>query len=428
MDKKEKFNFPKDFFWGTSTSAYQIEGGIKNDWSEWEKKNASMFSKEARDYFADWQKKKFPQMLTAENYICGKACDSYNRYEEDLLLNKKLNCNAFRMGIEWSRVEPNEGEFDEEAIKRYKKIIRFAKENDIEIMLTLWHWTNPLWIRNIGAWENKKTVEYFLRYAEKIVNELGSEVNLWLPLNETNTFVGLAYIRPKFPPQKKNLFIARKVSANLNQANKMVYKLIHKKNKNAQVGISHYMIVNFPYQNKFINKFVVKIVDYYRNSFFLKKASGYFDFIGLQYYHTDHIDVDFKKEGIGWGPVKIKNPNKVLTDLGWDIYPKGILKALREASKFKKPIYITENGLADADDSKREWFIKEHLKYVHKAIEDGIDVKGYFYWSLLDNFEWKEGWWPQFGLYEVDRKTLERKIRPSARAYAEICKNNFLEM
>lgn len=421
--KKKEIDFPKNFFWGVSTSAYQIEGGITNDWSRWEKENASELAGRAREYYEPWQVKKFPQMLEEENYICGKGCDSYNLWQEDLACIEKLNVKVYRFSLEWARIEPEKGKFDQEAIDHYKKLIKELKNKGIEPFLTFWHWTNPLWVVDKGGWENKETVKDFLSYAKKVIKEIGGEVKFFITLNEPQTYTGHSYISGKFPPGEKSLFKANRVYKNLIRAHKDLYKMLHQElEKEIQVGMSNYLLFQSAYnfRNPF-NVLLVKFLDYVRGYRFIKAVNRFQDFIGVQYYHHDRI-----KFCLG-GPFlifKAENENKKVNDLGWEIFPPGIYYVLKKLKKYKKPIYITENGTADADDAFREEFIKDHLFYIKKAMEEGVDVRGYFYWSLLDNFEWAEGWWPKFGLYEVDRKTFERQPRSSAFFYAKVCKNN----
>ena len=417
-----EIKFPKNFYWGAATSSHQVEGGNVNDWSEWEKKNAKRLVKKARKYYQLWQQEKFPEMFEPENYISGRACDHYHRFKEDFDITKSLGHNAHRFSIEWSRIEPEKGKFNEREIEHYQQVIKALRQRGLEPFVTLWHWTNPVWIYDIGGWENKKTVEYFLQYVQNLIDSFGDEIKFWIPLNEPQSYAGMSYVAGKFPPQVKSLYRANKVFRNLMSAHKKAYTLIHQKLGNkANVGTSEYLVYHTPYKNTFLNIVIVKILKYIRGTRFLNKTKWHRDFIGLQYYHHDRI-----RPCLG-GRLKIgeiDNENKEISDMGWEIYPEGIYRLLKDLKKYKKPIYITENGLADAKDAKRAKFIKDHLYWIHKAIEEDVDVRGYFYWSLLDNFEWDKGFWPRFGLIEVDYKTLERKIRPSAKVYAKICKEN----
>lgn len=415
------FKFPKGFLWGAATSAHQVEGGNRNDWTEWEKANAERLVKEAKNYWQKWQQEKFPEMFNLENYISGRTCDNYDRYEEDFNIAKSLGHNAHRFSIEWSRIEPEEGKFNEKEIEHYRKIIHALRARGMEPFVTLWHWTNPIWIRDIGGWENKKTIEYFLRYVGKIADSY-QDINFWIPLNEPGSYVGMGYIQGAFPPQVKNLFRANKVFKNLMEAHKEAYSTLHKYKTNALVGISHYAVYMLPYKNFFWNRILVKILDYIKNWRFLNTIGNKYDFIGIQYYHTDIVNLKIGKGR--WWFVDLKNTNNWTSDLNWWVYPEGIYHILRRAARYKKPIYITENGVADARDIHRKKFIKEHLRWIYKAIQENVSIRGYFHWSLLDNFEWDKGFWPRFGLVEVNYKTFERKLRSSAHVYAEIARSN----
>ncbi|MBU0722182.1 glycoside hydrolase family 1 protein [Patescibacteria group bacterium] len=413
---KQVLKFPSGFLWGASTSAYQIEGGITNDWSEWEEKNADRLVKQAKLSWQPWQQEKFPEMFKRDNYLCGQACKSYELFGEDIKCLKELNCSAYRLSIEWARVEPEVGKFDKHVIEHYRLILKTLKENNIKVVLTLWHWTNPVWLVKEGSWESKKVRQYFNRYAQLIVNELGDLVDFWVTLNEPLMIIGHGYLDGKFPPNKKFSLALFKVFNNFVTVHKNCYKIIHNKYPSAQVSIAMTTGAFTP-ANKYnpIEILMVKIANYFRNDWYINRIKGYFDYIGVNWYHHNRLI---------WYPPFRKNLNEKITDMGWEIYPRGIYIVLKNYQKYKKPIYILENGIADTDDKLRANFIKDHLSYVHKAIGEGVEVCGYFYWSLLDNFEWDKGYWLKFGLYAVDHQTFKRTARPSAKIYAEICKNN----
>lgn len=415
MNKK----FPDGFLWGAATSSHQVEGGTFNNWSEWEKENAERLAKEAKNKWQKWQQEKFPEMFDPQNYISGKACDHYNRYEEDFNLAKEGGHNAHRFSIEWSRIELEEGKFDEKEIEHYRKVIIALRERGIEPFITLWHWTNPIWLENMGGVGSKKFSFYFARYAKIIVERLGKEVNFWVTLNEPTSIIATSYAMGIWPPQRRGLFSASRAFKNLSMAHNSAYDEIHKIASQSKVGIANIMIFNEPNNpNSFLDKISVRIANYFSNEKFLNMTKGKHDFLTSQFYF--HKKIKF--------PAIMKKENGETSDLGWEIYPEGIYNVLKEASaKFKLPIYITENGLADADDSRRENFIYNHLSWIHKAISEGVNVRGYFYWSLLDNFEWDKGFWPRFGLIEMDYKTLERKPRKSFYAYKKIIENNGIE-
>lgn len=412
-----QLKFPDGFLWGASTSAHQVEGGNHNDWSEWEKKNAERLAQEARTKYAPWQQEKFPEMFEPANYISGAAADHYNRYEADFDIAKSLGHTAHRFSIEWSRVEPEEGKWDEKEIEHYRDVVRALRARGIEPFVNLWHWSNPLWIRDIGDWSNKKTVDYYARYVEKVVKAL-NQVTFWIPINEPNIHTTFAYIKGTQPPGKKNVLKGLRAFRNILIGHKRAYKIIHQYNNGAQVGVASSVMYFESKNNLFINRILTRVYDYFWNLYIFKNTRKYTDFIGLNYY---------TRALVGFGSSD-KSKGSTFGDLGWEIFPKGIYFLLKSLSRFNLPAYISESGLPDADDTKRGKFIKDHLFWVHKAIEEGINVKGYLHWSLLDNNEFVElrGFWPRFGLVEVDFKTQKRTIRPSAYEYAKICKNNAL--
>ena len=416
MKNKNK-KFPDGFLWGAATAAHQVEGGSRNDWSEWEKKNAKRLASEAKTKWAKWQQKKFPEMFDPENYISGRACDHYNRSEEDLDIAKSLGLNAFRISIEWSRIEPEEGKVDEKEIEHYRKVLKAIRARGMEPFVTLWHYTLPVWFSRKGGWENKKSPDYFKRYSAKIVKEFSDDVIFWLTFNEPILIIGGGYIKGYRPPQKHNIFEAFRVYKNLIKAHKLAYAEIHKKKPQAMVGFTEWL--NF-FDNRngiFQTGFLLFLAKHFTNEYLIKQTIGHLDFIGAQHY----MRVPFSLSAL------LHEEKYQENDMGRQIVPEGMYYILMDLKKYNLPIYITENGIPDAKDRKRAGFIKNYLFHVHKAIREGVDVRGYFHWSFLDNFEWDKGFWPRFGLVEMDYKTMERKVRPSALEYAKICKNNYLE-
>jgi beta-glucosidase len=407
MSESKILKFPKNFLWGVSTSAYQVEGGIINDWSEWEKSEARVKDLKFRG-------------KNPEDYISARACDSCNRYEEDFDLAKELNCSAFRLGIEWAKLETAPGQWDKVATEHYRQVLLAAKKRNLKIVLTLWHWTNPMWLAESGGWAKRNTVKHFARYVEYAVNELGDLVDYWVTINEPMVYLANGFLTGIWPPNKRNMFKMCRAYENLIKAHKISYEVIHKKYKDAKVGLT--MLANYFEPARIwhpLELIMAKLANYFWNNRFVKRLGGRYDFLGLDYYFHDRII---------WYPPFKKNLNKKVTDMGWEIYPQGIYQVLKNYSKFEVPLFIMENGIADVADAQRARFIIDHLNYVYQAIQDGIDVRGYFYWSLLDNFEWAHGFTQKFGLYALDRLTQKRTARPSAKVYAEICKNNQLSV
>ncbi|MBI2640076.1 MAG: glycoside hydrolase family 1 protein [Candidatus Sungbacteria bacterium] len=347
--------------------------------------------------------------LREENYISGKACDHYNRFREDFDIARSLGHNAHRFSIEWSRIEPEEGKFDEREIGHYRDVVRALRGRGIEPFVTLWHWTLPRWLRDQGGVLSPKFSLYFGRYVEKVVRAFNQDVTFWIVLNEPLVYTKISYLEGRWPPQKKSFFSFFRVSKNLIKAHKTAYGVIKNINSKSQIGIAHNMSFFEVERDNFVNRILKLLGEWRKNFAFLNAIRHHQDFIGFNYY--SHYRVNFRFS---------KVVTEKTSDMGWSLYPPGIYSMLCALKKYNVPIFITENGLADARDKERSWFISEHLKWVVKAIQDGVNVRGYFHWSLLDNFEWSDGFWPRFGLVEVDYKTMKRKIRSSALVYKQI--------
>ncbi len=377
-------NFPKGFLWGAATASYQVEGGIENnDWAEGGRQG------------------KVP--------VCGKATDHYNRYESDFDIAKELGHNAHRLSIEWSRIEPEEGKFDDEEIEHYRKVLRTLKSRGLEPFVTLWHFTLPIWFTKKGGFENGNAPEIFSRYCEYVISKLGNEATYWMTINEPLVWASGGYRTGKWPPFKKNLFSFHFMQNVLIKSHRLAFQKAKKINPEIFIGIAKHNICFV--SDIWWGKCIALVSSWYWNRRFLDAINNYQDFIGLNHYF-------YKKFGS-----KDKLPQ---SDMGWDIFPKAIYFNLLELKKYKKPIYVTENGLADEKDEKRSDFIKNYIENTKKAMVDGADIRGYFYWSLLDNFEWSYGFTKRFGLVEIDYKTMERKVRPSALVYKGIIENKVL--
>ncbi len=422
MENKFQYTFPKDFLWGAATAAHQTEGNNLNDWTIWEQQKAEVFAKNAKSYFKrlnllgiklNWEK--FGKLASSSsNYISGQTSNSYQFYNDDINLLKVLGIKSFRFSIEWSRIEPEEGRFIDSEIERYKNILKTLKDSGIKPLVTLWHFSSPIWFAQKGGWTKKSNIKYFTNFVSKIVSEL-KDVDFWVTINEPMVYSSKAYFEGRYPPGKHNLFLYLRAINNFITAHKESYKIIKNINTKAQVSIAKHNIVYMPYKGFFYNKIICKFLNWFWNKRFLQKIKNHMDYIGINHYSKVFVD---------W--VRNRPLANKFTDMGWAYHPESIYEVLKDLKRFKLPIYITENGIADDDDDLRENYIKDYLLALYKAIKEGIDVKGYFYWSLIDNFEWDLGFWPRFGLIEVDYKTSKRKIRKSALAYSKIIKNNAL--
>jgi beta-glucosidase len=292
-----------------------------------------------------------------------------------------------------------------------------AKAHNLKVFLTLHHYTSPIWFSKKGGFAKKENVADFISFAQKVVVRLSEYVDFWVTINEPELYAAQGYLMGVHPPQVKSVFTAWKVINNLIYAHNTVAQFIR---LNTRQPVSMAFNQTDLQPAGFLGSLAAGLSDYLINEYILKRVIKYCDYIGLNYYFHHHVGL--------FGVRKHSHSQHNRTDRGWGIHPEGIERVLLNLKKFGKPIYIIENGLADKTDSKRENFIKDHLYFVHSAIQKGANVKGYLYWSLTDNFEWEEGFWPRFGLIEIDRESLlKRKVRYSALAYAKICKTNTLE-
>ncbi|MFA5389065.1 MAG: glycoside hydrolase family 1 protein [Candidatus Omnitrophota bacterium] len=402
--------FPQDFLWGSATSAYQVEGDNSNsDWWQWEKESGKENS--------------------------GKACRHYEFYEQDFELAENLGHNAHRLSIEWGRIEPEEGKFSQDALRHYIGVILALRKRNIEPVVTLHHFTNPIWFSKQGGWLGRQSVPYFLRYCDFVVRGLTKYVRYWITINEPTIYLSHAYILGVWPPQAKSYLKAKIVQDNLVRAHIKAYCLIHKIYKELNlnkpsVSIAQYTQAFVPCTRNLKDRLAARFRDKYYNFGFLDKIKRHnaLDFIGVNYYSRQLVEL--KKWGIVNLVFDVCNNNHhpaKKNSLGWDIYPQGLYEVLLKLKKYKLPVIITENGICTQDDDLRWDYIRDHLRSIYLAMEKGVDMKGYLYWSLMDNFEWDKGFGPRFGLIDIDYKTYKRNVRESAVKFGRVCKTGFLE-
>lgn len=406
VNHQPKLQFPKRFLWGAATSAHQVEGDNHNQWSVWELENAKALAASAEYHFGDqdnWEEIK-AAAKDPNNYVSGLAADHYHRYEQDFDALTNLNMNAFRFSVEWARIEPEEGAWNVEAIEHYKAYVRSLMRRDIEPVMTLFHFTLPVWFAAKGGFEKRSNVKYFVRFAEKIVNEIGLNVRYIITINEPTVYVSQSYFKGDWPPNKTGKVRGFFVLRNLIVAHNRVAKLIHKINRRYKVSVAQNSTFVYPGDDALMSRISASIIQYVKDDYTLKRVRRTCDFIGVNYYFSNRV--------YGY---RIHNADERVSDLGWDMSPGDLQYALeRLYRKYKLPILITENGVADADDHNRQWWLVKSLLAMQQAMSEGVKLEGYLYWSLIDNFEWAEGFWPRFGLVNVDHETLERTVRPSA--------------
>lgn len=406
MQKKQVFSFPKKFLWGTATAAHQVEGGTHNQWTVWELENAKSKAAQAKFHFGDLDSWKYvaDEAMDPQNYVSGRGADHYNLYPLDFDLLKKMNMNAFRFSVEWSRIEPTEGAWDAEAITHYKQYIGELKKRGIEPVMTLFHFTLPVWFAEKGGFEKRANIKYFVRFAEKVLQELGGNVKYIITINEPEVYAFESYYLGNWPPNRTDKKLTWKLFNNLARAHNQVADLAHSLSRRYKVSIAKNSNYFYAGDDALLSRKYTDIAQYFQDDYFLKKVVKKCDYLGVNYYFSQRI--------YGY---RVHNPDEKLSDLGWDLAPANIQFALERLNdKYHLPILITENGLADAKDTYRQWWITQTVMGMQKAMENGVNLMGYLHWSLLDNFEWDKGFWPRFGLVEVDYKTKKRTLRPSA--------------
>ena len=401
--------FPQDFFWGAATSSYQVEGNNSvADWWQWEKEAGKENS--------------------------GSACRHYEFFEQDFDLAKSLNHNSHRLSIEWSRIEPEEGSFSQKELQHYLDVILALKARNIEPVVTLHHFTNPAWLSFAGGWEERGSVDHFLRYCDFVVRALSRHVRFWITINEPSIYYSHAYIFGVWPPQKKSFLKAMAVEDNMVMAHNKAYKLIHNIYKQLDisapmVSVAQNVMAFVPCTSALKNRLAVLLRHKWYNLGFLEKIRKNLDFIGINYYSRQLVDL--KGWGIAnfaWDVCKDNHLPVKKNSLGWDIYPQGLYDLLLKLKKFDLPVMITENGICTEDDDLRWEYVSGHLKSIYLAMEKGVKVIGYLYWSLMDNFEWDKGFAPRFGLINIDYNTYARTIRGSAKKFAQVCKSGILSL
>jgi beta-glucosidase len=383
----------------------------------------------------------------------GTACDHYVRFREDFDLAKALHQNAHRLSVEWSRIEPEPDRWNGQALAHYQDVIQALHERHLEPIVTLHHFTSPRWFSEQGGWRHPEAVTRFVRYVERLLDALGPAVRYWVTFNEPMIYIYQGYVAGVWPPGLRSWTAAFRMFERLVHAHTAVYQLIHawcerQGHPPPMVGVAKHMVVFEPCNPRSWKDRVAArvrhrcfngvIANAFQRGHLLVRfrrrrptawRRAYLDFIGLNYYTRDFV------HWRGWMWSKLFGEVCSLAhhrdagprnSLGWEIYPAGLSQCLQQLARYRLPILVTENGVCTIDDELRWQFIRDHLEQVAGALQEGIPVLGYLYWSLLDNFEWHEGFRPRFGLIEVDYPSQMRRVRPSAERFAEVCRTGKL--
>jgi beta-glucosidase len=362
----------------------------------------------------------------------GLACDAYRRYRDDFRMLRELRQNAHRLSIEWSRVEPSQGQFDSRQLRHYRDVLADLREQGMQPMLTLHHFTSPIWFATRGGWAARDACDAFIPFVRKVVDELGDLVGLWCTINEPNIYANQGYVSGEFAPgHKGNLAGAYRVLVNMRRAHELAYEEIKKRRPEAKVGLSHHKFLLLPASRKRRDRLAAAAAQSVLDRWPLAPGrlqlvvDASCDYVGVAHYWGQMVAFDPRRPGDQFIR-RFNPPGMPETGMGWPSEPRWMRKVLNELKRIGKPVFITENGISTPDDSVRQKYLKEILGQVLLAIEDGVDVRGYFHWTSLDNFEWARGYSQKFGLIEVDRNTLERRPKPSAGLYARIAAANAL--
>lgn len=420
---KGTYHFPKGFLWGTATASHQVEGNnTNNNWHAWEEAGHTV-------------------------HKSGLAADWWGgRWREDFDRAAETGQNAHRFSLEWSRIQPTPDTWDEDAIEKYRAMLRGLRERNMTALVSLHHFTDPLWVAERGGWETQEIVPLFEKYVRKVVDALKEYVTLWCTINEPNVYALSGYVAGAFPPGKKDLKLAMRVQANMIRAHAAAYRAIHELQPEARVGYAlHYrpmvprlswspldrLMRNIRYNGLnmgFPSAISTGVMKSPIGSQRIPEAKGTQDYLGLNYYSVDTVWFDLFKPGelfsnSGYPKDADMSDTNFIANI-----PEGIFNSIKWITRTHPdiPIIITENGVEDFDDHMRPRYIAQHIHQIWRAVNFNWRVKGYFHWSLVDNFEWERGWTQRFGLWGLDLDTQKRIRRPSVDLYAEICKENGL--
>jgi beta-glucosidase len=408
--------FPKGFLWGTATAAHQVEGNNLNS--------------------DVWALEHIPGSPYVEP--SGDACDHYHRYRQDIALLAELGFNAYRFSIEWARIEPEEGEFSQAVLEHYRDMLRACHEHGITPIVTFHHFTSPRWLIKEGGWENKKTPEKFARYCERAAQTLGDLIGMACTINEANIAPLLAGLG--FGPSIEHIHQAGWWSAAAKslgttpkkfapflyavspKAVKTILAAHHKARETIKGGPGNFPVgitlALLDIQATEGGEALAAQRRHEINDVFLGALRGD-DFVGVQTYSRTRLGPE--------GPMPPEEGVE-LTQMDYEFWPEALEATIRYAvEKTGLPVLVTENGIAATDDTRRIEYVRRALRGVANCLKDGLDVRGYTYWSAFDNFEWSLGYRPTFGLIGVNRETQERTVKPSARWLGHVARTNALE-
>lgn len=411
---RRAFRFPDGFLWGAATASHQVEGGNRwNDW--WELEQSGRLPHKSDD-----------------------ACRHFELYESDFDLARSLGHNAHRFSIEWSRIEPRQGEWNQGALDHYVAVIDALLRRGIEPVVTLHHFTNPAWFARRGGWTRGDSVGLFVRYVERVAAALANRVRFWLTINEPTVYVKHAYVTGDWPPcESTSWWSAARSLRNMARAHAAAHAVLHRARADAMVGFAHSAPYVVPCDaGSVADRLAAQMRDFVLNKAFFHllgcQPRQVLDFIGLNFY---------ARQVVRWRPAfgaamlfgsectdDHHGRPRSFTPLGWEVFAPGLRAALTLFRRHGVPLMVTENGIATSNEVLRSRYLADHVEAVAQAMSDGVPVLGYLYWTLMDNYEWVEGRGAQFGLVEVDFVTQQRTVRPAALVFKAVCQINSIEV
>lgn len=418
-----RFTFPRGFLWGTATSAHQVEGhNTNNNWHVWEQDGH-----------------------INDGSISGDACGWWTgRWREDFDRAAETGQNAHRLSIEWSRIQPTPDRWDEDALDNYRQMVRGAKERGITPMVTLHHFTDPIWLAEMGGWCNDSVAQYFREYVQRVVEGLQDYVSTWCTINEPNLLAASSYILGVFPPGKSSIRALYRAVQNMIKAHTLAYHAIHDIQPEARVGLAHHYRGFSParswspldswaannlsrlFNDAFPHTLKTGVLKFLGTRRSFPGAKGTQDYFGINYY---------TREMVAFSPLKPVNLfSETYLDPAADLSPNGFIanepqtffQGLKWAAGTGLPVFITENGVEDSEDTFRPKYLVQHIHQIWRGVNFNWPIRGYFHWSLVDNFEWERGWSQRFGLWALDTQTQTRRKRKSAELYEAVCKESAL--
>lgn len=402
--------FPDGFLWGCATAAHQVEGGNHNcDWWEFEQRGG---------------------IETGDS--ADPACDHYRRFREDFALLRDLHNNAHRLSIEWSRVEPSPGSFDPAQLDHYREVLTDLRARGMAAMVTLHHFTSPTWFARQGGWAASGAPDAWLPFVRRVAEELGELVSLWCTINEPNIYAFQGWMAGEFPPGRRGDVRGMvRVLANLRRAHEAACRELSRLTPAVPVGLAQHKWLMLPAMPRRRDRLAASSAQFFMDRWpagggrWRRVVEAPCDYVGLNHYTGSLVAFDPTRPASAFGR-RFNPPGLPESDFGWAIDPRWLQACLEELRPLGKPVYVTENGLAVVDDARRVAFLPAALGAVWAAIQEGVDVRGYFHWTSHDNFEWARGYSMRFGLVAVNLETQERTVKPSGRLFAQIAEANAL--